>query len=83
MRSQKRRVMFVAFVLLVSIFGLAISATLLGNPVSVSQGPANRRAIIALVYDSVCLAGMVAALFPAACSGTVRSRPSAEKQEDV
>lgn len=75
--------MFVAFVLLVSIFGLAISATLLGNPVPVSQGPANRRAIIALVYDSVCLAGMVAALFPAACSGTVRSRPSAEKQEDV
>jgi|GEM_PF-3089682 len=84
MRAQTKRVIPVAFVFLVSIFGLAISAALLGKPASGSEDPTNRRVIIALVYDLVCAAGILAALFPVLCSGVVGSRRLfAEHREDI
>ncbi len=84
MRAQEKHVILVAFVFLVSIFGLSISVALLGNPASASEDPTNRRVIIALVYDCVCVAGILAALFPLPCSGAVGPRRSlAEGREDI
>lgn len=53
----------------VSAFGLIISASLLGNFLPFPSETSGRRALVALAYGAVCVAGIVAALFPIACSG--------------
>ncbi len=72
MRSQERRLGYIAFLLAVSAFGLVISASLLGNPAPFPSGFGGRRVVVALVYGSVCVAGILAALFPVACSRVLR-----------
>jgi len=67
-RDQEKHVVYVAFLLLVSIFGLVISTVLLRNPFSFGAGAGYRRMLMALVYDLVCIAGILAVLFPIACS---------------
>jgi len=78
MRGQDNRVAHVAFALAVSIFGLVISIILLGNPPPLYAGFDERRILVAFVYGVVCIAGMLAALFPVACSGILRIRRSTE-----
>ena len=67
-RDQEKHVAYPAFLLLVSVFGLIISTALLRNPFSVGAALGYRRTLIALVYDLVCIAGILAVLFPIACS---------------
>jgi len=55
--------------LAVSAFGLVISASLLGNSTPFPSEFSERRALVALIYGAVCVAGILAALFPVACSG--------------
>ncbi|WP_455285687.1 hypothetical protein [[Eubacterium] cellulosolvens] len=69
MRSQETRLGLVAFYLAVSAFGLVISASLLSNSAPFPSEPSGRRALVALAYGAVCVAGILAALFPVACSG--------------
>ncbi len=44
-------------------------------------GSGERRIIVALVYGFVCIVGMLAALFPVACSGVFGMRRAAEDPE--
>ncbi len=67
-RDQEKHVAYAAFVLLVSVFGLVISTALLRNPFSFGAVPGYRRTLMALVYDLVCITGILAVLFPIACS---------------
>jgi hypothetical protein len=76
MRGRKKHSAYVAFVLVVSIFGLVISTALLRNPFSSTAGFVYRRALIVLVYDLVCIAGILAVLFPIACSRVLGTRLS-------
>jgi hypothetical protein len=69
MRSQETRLGPVAFFLAVSAFGLFVSASLLGNSPPFPSEISGRRALVALAYGAVCVAGILAALFPVACSG--------------
>jgi len=68
MRSQETRLGVVAFFLAVSAFGLAMSASLLGISSPFPSELSGRRALVALAYGTVCVAGILAALFPVACS---------------
>jgi uncharacterized membrane protein len=74
MRGQEQRGAYVAFVLVVSILGLVISTTLLRNPPSFAAASGYRRALMVLAYDLVCIAGILAVLFPVACSGLLGAR---------
>jgi hypothetical protein len=67
-RDREKHVAYVAFLLMVSIFGLAISTALLMNPPTLTSAPSYRRTLIALAYDGICITGILAALFPVACS---------------
>jgi hypothetical protein len=78
-RGQEQQGAYVAFVLVVSIFGLVISTALLRNPPSFAAASGYRKALIVLAFDLVCIVGIFAVLFPAACSGLVGARfPSPE-----
>ncbi len=68
MTGQGKRGAYLAFVLVVSTLALVISASLLRNPVPFVAAPGERRALVAFAYDIVCIAGILAALFPVACS---------------
>lgn len=68
MTGQRKHGAYLAFVLVVSVFGLVISVALLRNPVPLIAASDSRRALIALVYDLVCIAGILAVIFPVACS---------------
>ena len=74
MRGQQQRGAYVAFVLVVSIFGLVISTALLRNPPSFLAASGYRRALIVLAFDFICVAGIFAVLFPVACSGLLGTR---------
>jgi hypothetical protein len=76
MNGQDRHSTHLAFVLVVSIFGLVISGVSLRNPVSFVVVSADRRVMMALAYDLVCIIGMAAVLFPVACSKIVGVRGS-------
>lgn len=69
MRYRKRRVAQVMFIATVSIFGLVVSAALIEDPALVPAYSNGRRIIVMLAYDLVCIMGVLAALFPVACSG--------------
>jgi hypothetical protein len=82
MKGQENRGVHVAFVLVVSIFGLVISTALLRDPLSFIAASGYRRGLMVLAYDFVCIAGILAALFPVACSGVLGVRfSSAEAPE--
>jgi len=74
MRGQHQRGAYVAFVLVVSIFGLVISTGLLRNPPSFSLASDYRKALMVVAFDLVCVAGILAVLFPVACSGLLGAR---------
>ena len=57
-----------AFLLLVSAVGLVISTTLLMNPPHLASAPGYRWPLTTVVYDIICIAGILAVLFPIACS---------------
>ena len=76
MRRQKTRLGLVAFFLAVSAFGLVISASLLGTSSTFPSELSGRRTLVALAYGTVCFAGIMAALFPIACSGFLGIRKS-------
>jgi hypothetical protein len=82
-RDREKQVAYVAFLLMVSIFGLAISTALLMNPLSPVSAPGYRRTLIAFVYDVVCVAGILAALFPVACSGAFGAQFSSVESAQV
>lgn len=67
-RDRKKHSAYVAFLLTVSIFGLAISTALLMNTPTLVSAPSYRRTLVGFVYDVVCIAGILAALFPVTCS---------------
>jgi hypothetical protein len=76
MRDRKKHAAHTAFVIVVSVFGLVISAALLTNPAPLSAGSDGRRILVALAYDLVCITGILAVLFPVACSGILGARAS-------
>lgn len=76
MRDRKKHVAHIAFVVVVSIFGLVISTALLRNPAPLPAGSDGRRILVALAYDLVCIMGILAVLFPVACSGVLGARVS-------
>jgi len=82
-RDQEKHVVYVAFLLLVSIFGLVISTVLLRNPFSFGAAPGYRRTLMALVYDLVCIAGILAVLFPIACSRMSGARASSAESPQL
>jgi len=69
MRRKETRLGLTVFFLAVSAFGMVISASLLGNSAPFPSEFSGRRALVALIYGAVCVAGILAALFPVACSG--------------
>jgi hypothetical protein len=69
MKSPEHQVGRIAFVLAVSMVGLAASASFLMNPVSSSLEMPGRREVVMLVYGLVCTSGIMAVLFPVTCSG--------------
>jgi len=73
-RDQEKHVAYAAFLLVVSIFGLVISTALLRNPFSFGTAPSYRRALTAFAYDLECIVGILAVLFPIACSRVVGTR---------
>ena len=84
MRSQERSLGPIAFFLAVSAFGLVISASLLANSAPFPLEFSGRRALVALVYGAVCVAGILAVLFPVACSGFLGiQRSLAEDKEGL
>jgi hypothetical protein len=82
-QDQEKHVVYVAFLLLVSIFGLVISTVLLRNPFSFGAAPGYRRMLMALVYDLVCIAGILAVLFPIACSRVSGARFSSAESPQL
>ena len=82
MRDRKKHVAHVAFVVVVSIFGLVISTALLRNPTPLSAGADGRRILVALAYDLVCIVGILAVLFPIACSGVLGVRVSSAESPE-
>ena len=68
---------------MVSIFGLVISTVLLRNPFSFGAAPGYRRTLMALVYDLVCIAGILAVLFPIACSRMSGARASSAESPQL
>jgi len=82
-RDQTKHVAYAAFLLVVSIFGLVISTALLRNPFSFGAAPGYRRMLMALVYDLVCIAGILAVLFPIACSRVSGARFSSAESPQL
>lgn len=76
MKSPEHRVGRIAFVLAVSIVGLAASASLLINPASFSLEMPGRREVVVLFYGLVCISGIIAVLLPVTCSGFLGIRAS-------
>jgi hypothetical protein len=74
MRAKEQRGAYVAFVLVVSIFGLVISTALLRSPPSIVAASGYRRVLIVLTFDLVCIAGIFGVLFPVACSELLGAR---------
>lgn len=74
MRKRDGRLVYVAFVLIVSTFGLMTSASLLSTPVTETTTPHIRWIWITILYGAVCLVGTTAVLFPVACSGVLGTR---------
>jgi hypothetical protein len=66
--DREKHVAYLAFLLIVSVVGLVISTSLLTNPPFFFSAPDYRRILMTLVYDAVCIAGMLAVLFPVTCS---------------
>jgi len=81
MESQEKRRGLIVFFLAVSAFAFVVSAILLGISPSFSSEFSGRRAFVALAYGAVCVAGIVAALFPVACSGFLGIRRSLLESE--
>jgi len=82
-RDQEKHVAYPAFLLVVSVFGLVISTALLRTPFSFGAAPSYRRALMALVYDLVCIAGILAVLFPIACSRVSGARFSSTESPQL
>ena len=82
-RDQTKHVAYAAFLLVVSIFGLVISTALLRNPFSFGAAPGYRRTLMALVYDLVCIAGILAVVFPIACSRVSGARFSSAESPQL
>ena len=76
MRDREKHVAHIAFVVVVSVFGLVISTALLRSPAPPPAGSDGRRILVALAYDLVCVTGLLAVLFPLACSGILGARVS-------
>jgi hypothetical protein len=71
------------FVLLVTVFGLAISAALLRYPVPFGAASGGRRGVVAFAYDLVCIVGMLAVLFPVACSKVLSTESGTEASQEL
>jgi len=83
MRDREKHDTYASFILVASIFGLAVSAAFLGKPDPFVAASNERRVIIAFAYDLVCIVGMLAVLFPVACSQIlgIRALPTEASQE--
>jgi FtsH-binding integral membrane protein len=66
--DREKHVAYLAFLLIVSVVGLVISTSLLRNPPFFFSAPDYRRILLTIVYDAVCISGMLAVLFPVTCS---------------
>ena len=76
MRGREKHAPYAVFVLVVTIFGLAISAALLSYPVPFVAASGGRRGVLAFAYGLVCIVGILAVLFPVACSKVLRTQDS-------
>jgi len=57
-----------AFVVAVSLFGLAISASMVLHPPPGSVDPIPRKALVGLAFSAICIMGTFAAIRPGPCS---------------
>jgi hypothetical protein len=81
-RIRQRHPAYAAFLLAVSFFGLVISIVLLRNPPPFGTSLSYGRTLMVVVYDVVCIAGILAVLFPVTCSRVSGARfPSARPPE--
>jgi hypothetical protein len=84
MSSRKKRLTYSLFVSAVSVFGLAISLSVPWNPAPSFAGFHQRIVIVAAVYATVCVLGILAVLFPTMCSGVFGfHQPLTEDREDL
>ena len=83
MRTLETHDIYASFILVASIFGLAVSAAFLGKPILFVAASNESRVMIAFAYDLVCIVGMLAVLFPVACSQIlgIRDLPTKVSQE--
>jgi len=76
MRRRKNRSAYVGFLLAVSIFGIAVSVSLLDERAPFLVASGERKILMASLYGFVCIAGILAVLFPVACTNFIRNRRS-------
>jgi hypothetical protein len=81
--DREKYIAYLAFLLVVSVVGLAISISLLMNPPFFFSAPDYRKILVTLVYDAVCIAGMLAVLFPVTCSRVLGAHLSSNESVQV
>lgn len=74
MTYRQKRSGEIAFFLLVSFFGLVVSTILIASPVQLPLVLGVRNELVMFLYVGICIAGVVAVLFPTACSRAVGVR---------
>ncbi len=60
-----------AFFLAVSIFGLVVIMASLLFPPNVSENIPMRKPLVGIIFGSICIAGMIAVVFPGPCSRSI------------
>lgn len=79
MGSKYTRHAYVAFVLVVSFFGLAIATSMLEQPIQPPPEFLARRMLVGFMYGFICIAGILAVFFSGPCSRVVGIRRSSEE----
>ncbi|MFH1821696.1 MAG: hypothetical protein ABH852_04570 [Methanobacteriota archaeon] len=59
------------FFLVVSFFGLAVVTVALFYPLQASESIPLRKSLVGILYSTICIAGMIAVVFPGQCSRAV------------
>jgi hypothetical protein len=79
MGSKYTRHAYLAFVLIVSFFGLVISTSMLEQPIQPLTEFGGRRILVGFMYGFICIAGILAVFFPGPCARVVGIRRSPEQ----
>ncbi len=83
MKRQDKRLVYTTFVLIVSAFGLIVSVSLVSSSDTSAVASGVRRSSIMLAYATVSSCGIVAVLFPSACSGILGTKKTLTKNTET